>query len=122
MEFLVKLFKYGLVGVLTVLTQAGIYLLLADYWRFSGLFSYSVAVVASLVVAYFGQSRWAFADRKSRSVLRCSIVAMASICIGSGSTWLIVDWGKLSPLWALPVMVVFIPFMSFLMLRVWAFQ
>lgn len=121
-EFFVKLFKYGLVGTLTVVTQVSIYIILATVLQLSGLISYTFAVIVSLVVAYFGQSRWTFADRKSRSVWKYSIIVIVSFCMGSGSTWVIVDWARLSPLWALPVMIVVIPFMSFLMLRAWAFR
>ena len=114
--------KYGLVGVLTVATQATLFLLLANGLRLQGLLSYAIAVGVSLLVAYFGQSRWTFAERKSRSVSKYLAVVVISFCVGSASTWLIVDWARLSPLWALPVMVLFIPVMSFVMLRSWAFR
>ena len=120
--FLQSLVKYGLVGVLTVATQAAIYLLLAQYFRFEGLISYAVAVLSSLVITYFGQSRWTFADRKSRSVVRYAIVVAGMFCLGSIGTWLIVDSAKFPPAWALPLMVILIPFMSFLLLRHWVFR
>jgi putative flippase GtrA len=121
-ELVQSFIKYGLVGILTVATQAAIFLLLANVLRLKGLLSYAIAVAISLIVAYFGQSRWTFADRKSRSVVKYLLVVVLCFCVGSLSTWLIVDWGRLSPFWALPVMVFFIPTMSFLMLRAWAFR
>jgi len=121
-ELLTSLFKYALVGMLTVATQASIFIFLASAVKLSGLVSYTLAVAASLMVAYFAQSRWTFADRKSRSPIKYLAVFIWSFCVGSTSTWIIVDWAKLSPFWALPVMVVVIPFMSFLMLRAWVFR
>lgn len=123
---IVKLFgsliKYGLIGVLTVATQAIVFVMLVDGLRFPSLVSYALAVGASLLVAYVGQSRWTFADRQSRSVTAFLSVAVLSFCIGSANAWLIVDWAGLSPLWALPVMLFVLPLLSFLALRAWAFR
>jgi putative flippase GtrA len=121
-EFARSLVKYGLIGILTVGVQAGIFLLLAELFRLSGLVSYVLAVITSLVVAYFGQSRWTFAARKSRSVTKYGVVVLISFALGSVGTWVIVDWAGLSPFFALPLMVFVIPFLSFLMLRAWVFR
>ena len=114
--------KYGVIGILTVAVQAGIFILLAQHFRLSGLVSYVVAVITSLVVAYFGQSRWTFAARKSRSVVKYGVVVLISFALGSIGTWAIVDWARLSPFLALPLMVLVIPFLSFLMMRAWVFR
>lgn len=120
-EFVSSLMKYGLVGVLTVATQASIFIVLTEKFRISGIVSYTAAVITSLIVAYFGQSRWTFAARKSRSVLNYCAVVLVSFALGSGGTWMIVDWARLSPYFALPLMVFVIPLLSFFMLRAWAF-
>ena len=120
-DFARSLLKYGLVGILTVATQASIFIVLAEKFRISGFVSYTVAVTTSLIVAYFGQSRWTFAGRKSRSVVNYCIVVLISFALGSGGTWVIVDWAKFSPYFALPLMIFVIPLLSFLMLRAWAF-
>jgi putative flippase GtrA len=114
--------RYSIVGILTVVTQAVLFIFLTKAMGVSGLVSYAAAVAGSLLVAYFAQSRWTFAERTSRSPGRYIAVVIACFCIGSASTWVIVDWAKLSPYWVLPIMVVAIPVLSFFILRAWVFR
>src|ERR1044072_8888874 len=115
-EFLSALVRFGIVGTCAVLTQAIIFFVLANYAGFSGVGANTIGCAASLIISYLGQSRWTFSDRKDRSIPRFLVIAIVSFILSSGSGWVAVDWVKISPFWVLPIILLLIPFTSFLMM------
>jgi putative flippase GtrA len=78
--------------------------------------------VIALVISYLGQSRWTFSDRQDQSLTKFLCVAVITLLVGSACTWLIVDWAGKPPAWAVPVLLVVIPLISYLMISFWAFR
>lgn len=116
-----SLLRFGIVGVGAVLVQAFLFLFLAKYLELSGFVANTLAFAVSLVISYFGQSRWTFSDRKERSVARFLTLAAVSFVLGSGGAWLVVDrWGY-SAYWMFPAILILIPLASFLLMRGWVF-
>lgn len=116
-----SLFRFGIVGVAAVLAQALLFMLLVAHAGLSGFIANTLAFLASLLISYFGQSRWTFGDRTKRSVSRFLALVIVSFTLGSGGAWAVVDlWGR-SPYWMLPVILIVIPLSSFFLMRGWIF-
>lgn len=116
-----SLVRFGIVGILAGLTQATLFFVLEKYTGLSGLVANAFAFVFALLISYFGQSRWTFADRENRSIPRFITIGLVSLVVGSGGAWIIVDRWRFSPIWMLPVILFIIPAASFLLMRAWAF-
>ncbi len=115
-----SIIKFGIVGLLAVVTQACSFVALTYYCGLSGFAASFWALIVSLMISYYGQSRWTFSDRKKRSIFKFSIIAMMSFVLNTGAGLLIVDWWQLSPIWVVPI-ILSVPFFSFLTMRGWAF-
>ena len=116
-----SLMRFGIVGILAGLTQATIFYVLARYTSLSGFVANTLAFFFALIISYFGQSRWTFADRTNRSIPRFFTIALASFIIGSGGAWIVVDRLGFSPVWVVPIILIAIPAASFVLMRAWAF-
>jgi putative flippase GtrA len=119
--FTQSLVRFGIVGILAGLTQAGIFYVLAKDTSLSGFVANTLAFFFALIISYFGQSRWTFADRTNRSIPRFLTIALASFIIGSGGAWIVVDRWRFSPIWVVPIILILIPATSFILMRAWAF-
>jgi putative flippase GtrA len=119
--FIQSLTRFGIVGILAGLTQSSIFYALAKYTSLSGFVANTLAFIFALVISYFGQSRWTFADRTKRSIPRFLTIALASFTISSGGAWIVVDRWRFSPIWMVPIILIVIPATSFVLMRVWAF-
>jgi putative flippase GtrA len=117
-----SLIRFGVVGTVSISSQASLFFFLANYAGFSGFTANAIGYAVSLLISYYGQSQWTFSDQKDRSILRFLAIAILSFILGSGGALLIVDWARASPLWVLPIILLVIPGMSFLMMRHWAFR
>jgi putative flippase GtrA len=113
---LFRVARFGIVGLATSATQAVAFLFLVNILGAPGSFSNVLAYFASLMVSYFGQSRWTFADRERRSLAKYGLAVIANLVLGSGLAWLIVDKGRFSSYWMLPVILIVLPATSYLML------
>jgi putative flippase GtrA len=120
-ELVLSLTRFGVVGAAAALVQATLFWLIMKNVAISGFSANTLAFAASLVVSYFGQSRWTFGDRPNRSILRFVMLALLSFAIGSAAAWLIVDRGGYSPNWMLPVILIVIPLTSFVVMRSFVF-
>lgn len=114
--------RFGIVGVAAVLSQALVFMILTHNAQLSGFIANTVGAAVSFLVSYVGQSRWTFSDREEKSVPRFAFIALATLSIGNGSAWLIVDRAHASPYWVLPIILLVVPTLSFLLMRSWAFR
>jgi putative flippase GtrA len=102
--------------------QSAIFYIAVSQADLSGFVANTLGFAISLLISYFGQSRWTFADRKRRSVPRFLVVALTSFGIGSGGAWLIVDRLLFPPAVMVPIILIAIPSSSFVLMRSWAFK
>lgn len=116
-----RLARFGVVGFAAVVTQALVFYVAATHFGISGLAANTCGFLISLPISYWGQSRWTFSDHTTRSTPRFLVIAVVSFVIGSVGSWLVVDHGKLAPVWVLPIILLAIPGASFVLMRSWAF-
>jgi putative flippase GtrA len=118
-----RIFRFSLVGICATFVYILVSTLANEIWRITPVPASILAQIASFVVSYFGHSAYSFrVEADHRAFLwRFALITGLTFVLATSATWLVADVGHLSPLVAIAVVAVLIPFVSYLCNRFWVF-
>jgi putative flippase GtrA len=122
-DSILRLMRFGIVGLTAGLIHSGLFLLLVNKFGFPGWLGNITAFSIAFVVSYVGQSRWTFgAEHTSRRLVCYLATQLAALALNTGIATLIVDVAHLPAILFLPFPIVVIPVMTFVLMRLWVFR
>lgn len=124
---LLRLGRFGLVGLSATLVHAGVYAVLTALALSSALAANFVAYACAVLVSLIGHSRWTFAGHGqdgAGTALTARFIATSLTSLGLNTllVWLVVHRAELDPLWAVPGMVLIVPLLTYLLMKHWVFR
>ncbi len=124
---LLRLGRFGLVGLSATLVHAGVYAALTTLALSSALAANFVAYACAVLVSLIGHSRWTFAGHGQDATgtaltARFIITSLTSLGLNTLLVWLVVHQAELDPLWAVPGMVLIVPLLTYLLMKHWVFR
>ncbi|MCC5865996.1 MAG: GtrA family protein [Wenzhouxiangella sp.] len=124
---LLRLGRFGLVGLSATLVHAGVYALLTALALSSALAANFIGYVCAVLVSLIGHSRWTFAGHQQKKTgaaltARFIVTSLTSLGLNTLLVWLVAHQADLDPLWAIPGMVLVVPLLTYLLMKHWVFR
>ena len=117
--------KFASVGVVATGVHAAVYFLCVGVSNIQPQAANLAAYLVALVVSYIGQRGWTFSHITpgSQSGTKTKFVISSLLGYALNATWVAVvtDILQVSPLYALPGIVLLTPLITFLLLKYWVF-
>ncbi|TVQ34832.1 MAG: GtrA family protein [Wenzhouxiangella sp.] len=122
-----RLARFGAVGLSATLVHAGVYAALTGLALTAALTANFVGYGCAVLVSLIGHSRWTFSghgqdEREPGLAMRFIVTSLTSLGLNTLLVWLVVHQAELHPLWALPGMVLIVPLLTYLLMKHWVFR
>jgi putative flippase GtrA len=119
-----SLIRFGITGVLATLTHVALFVLLVEWAYLRPLYAAVPAFLAAVGVSYAMNYRWTFrADGLHQVMLpRFVLVALAGLGLNLLITWMVVDVGNYWYGYALVLIIMLVPLVTYLLSRFWVFS
>lgn len=117
--------KFGLVGFLSFLVDAGVYLILTRYLAVFYLLAKMISFVVAATNSYIFNRTWTFRSKNSqirREFVKFFLISLIGLGINSLIMFLAVDLIKLNDLFGLVIATIITMFWNFTANKLWVFH
>lgn len=119
------IFRYGLVGLTASLVHYGTGIIMVEIFNQKPFWSHACGFFLGLFTAYFGHYYFSFKDKQphKKRFPKFFIGSIAALFLHQFGVYLLVDIIKLNYSYqAAPILMIFVPLVTFLMARFWIFR
>ena len=119
-----SLIRFGLTGILATLTHSVVFICLIELFGIRPLYATVPAFLSALLVSYLLNYRWTFdaSGPHQRMLPRYTLVSITGLGLNLLITYWVVDVLRGDYLWALLLVIVTVPVMTFLLSKLWVFR
>ncbi len=117
--------RYGLVGIIATIIHSGIALIMHEWIGLQPFWAHAIGFCGGLITAYLGHYHYSFKDDGAHKNRFPKFVISSLIGFGlhQGGVLLLVSYFQLDySTQALPLLMVFVPALTFLMSKFWVFR
>jgi putative flippase GtrA len=123
--FDVEIARFGIVGISASLTHFISVFIIVTGFGLRPIFANIFAFIIAFSVSYAGHSLWTFKHKKhdhKKTVTRFLGVALFSFVLNEGGYYLLLEYTQLNYLISLLIILVLVPFATFILSKYWAFN
>lgn len=121
-KIIAKLSKFGAVGITATITHISIFTLLRNFFSLEEQLSNFIAFLFAFSFSWCGHYFWTFQSGGKQSIFFFAIVAVIGYSLNSFWIWLAITNYDLADYYAIALMVLITPLITFTLSNFWAFR